>query len=199
MIKTIIFDLSEVYLKGLIGVGNYIQPILNEPPKGIESKLNNKDLTSLFHGEISEDEYWARTINKNKWKVQPNILKKAVRANFKEIHGTREIIESLKEKGYRLGLLSVHTKEWIDYCDTKFDYHKLFDSISYSFEVGISKPDIKAYEFILKKLKEKPENCLFIDDNEENLVSARKLDIKTIQFKNPNQLKKDLILLSIKV
>lgn len=199
MITTIIFDLAEVYLKGLYGVEHILEPILDLSAKEIYSKLQGKDLEFLFHGKISEDEYLQRVIRKNKWKIENSILKKAIRDNFEEIKGTRKIIEKLKQRGYKLGLLSVHTKEWVDYCNEKFDYHKLFDSILYSFEVAASKPDKKVYKLILERLGARPKECIFIDDYFDNLIPARKLGIKTIHFKNPRQLKKELASLRINI
>ncbi|MDA2922753.1 HAD family phosphatase [Patescibacteria group bacterium AH-259-L07] len=196
-VTTIIFDLAEVYLKGLIGVEHILEPILGLSAKEIYPRLQGEDLASLFHGEISEDEYWQRIVKKNDWKVENGVLKKAIRENFEEIEGTREIIEQLKEKGYKLGLLSVHTKEWIEHCNKKFDYHKLFDSILYSFEVAASKPDKKVYKLILERLKAAPEECVFIDDSPVNLIPAEELGIKTIHFENPKQLKKELVSLGI--
>jgi len=57
-ITTIIFDLSEVYLKGLIGVEHYLEPVLKMEPKEIYSKLIGENFGKLMHGKITEDEYW---------------------------------------------------------------------------------------------------------------------------------------------
>lgn len=199
MVSTIIFDLAEVYLKGLLGVEHYLEPLVGIKAKEIQSRLQGKELISLFHGEISEEEYWSRIIERNNWKVDIGLLKKAVRNNFEEIEGTRKIIEKLKKMGFKLGLLSVHAKEWINHCVRKFDYHKLFHSTLYSFEVAASKPDKKVYKLVLQRLDSKPEECVFIDDNKKNLTPARELGITTIHFKNPEQLKKELRSLSIYV
>ena len=192
MITTIIFDLAEVYLKGIKGIEYYLEPILNKKAKDIYLSLKGKKFIDLMHGKITEEEYWSKVIKENNWKINISSLKKAIRNNFNEIEGTRDIIEKLKEKGFKLGLLSVHSKEWIDYCEKKFNFHKLFHSILYSFEIEICKPDERAYKFILKRLKVKPEECLFVDDSPKNIEVAKKLRINTILFKNSNQLKEEL-------
>ena len=93
----------------------------------------------------------------------------------------------------------MHAKEWIDYCEEQYGYHELFDSISYSFEAVVSKPNKKAYEIILNKLLLSPSECLFIDDNPKNTEAAEKLGIRSIQFKDATQLKKDLKKLEIRL
>jgi len=198
MTKAIIFDLSEVYLAGLLGLEDSLEPLLKEPAKEIHEKFHNEKLTLLFSGKISEVEYWRSLIRQNSWDIKIPTLKRLIRANFTEIKGTREIIEELKTRGFKLGLLSVHAKEWIEFCEKKYDYHKLFDEVVYSFEIGKLKPAREPFEEILKRLKIKAQECIFIDDSKRNLSTADSLGIKTIHFKNPEQLRKDLILLSIK-
>jgi HAD superfamily hydrolase (TIGR01509 family) len=191
MIKTIIFDLAEVYLTGMKGVETLIE-LLNMPADVIEKQLHDENLSELFNGKITEDEYWKKIIVKNNWSIDAKLLKDAVRNNFKEIDGTRDIINELKQHGYELGLLSVHTKEWIEYCEKRFDYHGLFNEIMYSFEVAISKPYLEAYRLLLVKMNAIPSESLFIDDNIENINSARQLGINTVQFQDADQLRSEL-------
>ncbi|MCL5433170.1 MAG: HAD family phosphatase [Patescibacteria group bacterium] len=195
MITTIIFDLSEVFLSGMRGVEKRISKAIKEE---ITSQMCFENETEqLFHGKITEEEYWKKVIKKYKWNITTNKLKMLIRENMVEIDGTREIVEKLKKNGYRLGLLSVHAKEWVEHCEQKFNYHNLFHSTMYSFEVGVCKPELKAFELILKKLKVTPQECVFVDDWLKNIEAAKKLNINTIHFQNPNQLKTELLKLQV--
>jgi putative hydrolase of the HAD superfamily len=198
MITTIIFDLAEVYLKGFCGIEDYLEDVLGMKTIEIRDKLQGgPEFELLMEGKITEDEFWKKVIQRNNWDIEIHHFKKAIRDNFNEIKGTREIIEKLKEKGFKMGLLSDHSREWIYHCEKQFDYHKLFHSTQYSFEVECCKTKTKTFELLLKKLNEKPENCLFIDDSERNINIAKSIGLNTIQFKNPNQLKKELTSFSI--
>ena len=199
MITTIIFDLSEVYLTGFLGVERRLEKLLGIPANEIKAGLNGPELAAFFHGELTEEEYWLQVVERNRWSADVRALKEAARKNFNEITGTREIIEQLRGSGFKLGLLSVHAKEWVDYCQQKFGYHELFHSKLYSFEVAASKPDKKVYCLILQKLKSAPEECVFIDDHPENLAPAREMGMKTILFGNAGQLKTDLAVLGIPI
>jgi len=192
MITTVIFDLSEVYLKGLIGVEDILEPILSIKAREIYPKIRIKELNDLFFGKMTEEEYWSKVIERNNWNVDVETFKKAIRKNFEEIKGTREIIEKLKKKGLKLGLLSTHVREWIDYCNKKFDYHKLFHIVSYSFESEFLKTDKRVYKLILQRLGSKPEETLFIDNDFKNLAVAKRLGIKTIKFRGPDKLENEL-------
>ena len=197
MITTIIFDLSEVFLQGLYGTEKLLE-------KKLGLSIPNKDLMipaleQLFHGEITEEQYWEAVIEHYGWSISVDEAKKIVRENFTEIDGTRPIAERLKEQGFRLGLLSVNAKEWVDHCEKEFDFHKLFDSHMYSFEVALCKPEKKAFQLMLDKLHVKAEECLFIDDIPRNVESAREMGITVIHFVSAEQLREDLKKLEIYV
>jgi hypothetical protein len=111
----------------MYGIGNILQSSLKRTHHNIHRALFfSRHTESYFNGKISEDVFWTNVIKENKWNASSDYLKAVVRDNFKEIPGTRDIIEKLGEKGYKLGLLSVHGKEWIDYCDRRFGYHGNF-------------------------------------------------------------------------
>jgi HAD superfamily hydrolase (TIGR01509 family) len=200
VITTVIFDLGEVYLQGFKGVNKRLAPILNLDPEAVRSALRgDENLTALFLGEISENEYWSRVIKRTGWNISVEKMEAIMRENFVGLEGTREIIEELKAQEYKLGLLSIHSKEWVEYCDRKFDYHKLFHSVLYSYEVHALKPEKRVYEMILERLGSSAGESLFIDNVEINLVPARELGMQTILFTDSKALKADLASLGITV
>lgn len=87
------------------------------------------------------------------------------------------------EKKYKLILLSntneLHTdwvKENVDFFE-EFKSH--FDAFYLSHEIQLRKPNRNIYEFVLKENNIKAEESLFIDDTEENIISANNLGIHT--------------------
>lgn len=190
MITTIIFDFYDVYVKGLIGSHKYFEKELSAPVS--EEYFYNEYYEKFVIGQLSEDEYWKSVIKQNSWNISVNQLKNAARKNFTEIKGTREIIERLKKEGYTLILLSNHGKEWVEYCERKYSYHKLFKHVVYSFQVGLTKPNKEIFLLVLKKLQLKPQECLFIDDYKNNILAAESLSMKAIQFISSTDLKKRL-------
>ena len=200
MINTVIFDLSEVFFHGLKGTEALINTTYKPKVPLVNPVLMNmKEATQLFHGEITEDVYWDAVIRDFQIHATVSDLKGLVRKNFREIPGTRDVAKTLKHNGYTLGLLSVNVREWITYCDNRFDFNRLFDARVYSYEVAVSKPDKKAYKIIVDKLRVTSEECLFIDDSKPNLISAESLGMTTVQFTDANTLKEELQTLGIKV
>lgn len=55
------------------------------------------------------------------------------------------------------------------------------------------KPDPRIYRVFCERYSLAPETCVFIDDNEANVISARKFGMKAIHFSSPENLRKELI------
>lgn len=193
---TIIFDLSEVLLTGIKAAGI----VLAEKHALYDSLTHQAPYAShmtplliplaedFFHGLISEDEYLTEVLRLFPQLGSHQWLKEYIRTNFVEVEGTRDIIKQLKNKKYRLALLSVHAKEWVDYCEEKFNYHHLFDLHVYSYNTRVSKPNPQAFQGVLDALNAKPGECLFIDDSIANVKAAEMLGIKSILFTSAPEL-----------
>ena len=75
MKKIIIFDLAEVYLTGMKDFEYVLEKIIKIPASSIKKQLKDIALIDLFHGKISEEDYWKRMISRNKWNVDIDLLK----------------------------------------------------------------------------------------------------------------------------
>jgi len=196
-IKVVIFDLGEVLLRGLLGAEERIAPRIGWPPERVNKALHGAHLERLFRGEISEDRYIAAVLEETGWMISPQTFKALLRENFDEIPGTRAIIKTLKEK-FKIVVLSVHAREWIDYCRGIYGLDQVFsDGAFFSFEMAAMKPEREAFHAVLETLRKAPEEVLFIDDSEANVQAARQLGIHVIQFESAEKLKKDLMDLGI--
>jgi len=108
------------------------------------------------------------------------------------IEGTESIVRELKEKGYALYALSNFSAETFPLTKKRFDVFNLFDGIVLSGEEKINKPDPEIYRRLLTRYGLKAEECLFIDDNLENIKAAQKLGFQTIHFTAANELRGEL-------
>ncbi len=91
-----------------------------------------------------------------------------------------EILGRVREKGVKIGLISnadiIDIKYWNDSPLSAF-----FDSVIFSCDVGILKPETEIYQLAMKRLNVKPEESIFIGDGGSNeLFGARSAGMKTI-------------------
>ena len=91
-------------------------------------------------------------------------------------------IKSLKEAGYRLYCITNFTPAGYEQCYDCISFIEKFDGCVFSFREGVAKPDLEIYKILLERYDLKAEECVFIDDTEENVLSAEKLGFKGIVF-----------------
>lgn len=57
-----------------------------------------------------------------------------------------------------------------------------FDKLYFSHEMGVSKPSLSFFKYILEKENTVGDEAFFVDDREENLKAAKKFGIKTFLY-----------------
>jgi HAD superfamily hydrolase (TIGR01509 family) len=66
----------------------------------------------------------------------------------------------------------------------KFDFLKDFDVQVFSYDVGVTKPDKKIFESLVKKSKVDANQIVYSDDSPIKLSGAEELGIHTFVFEN---------------
>lgn len=102
-----------------------------------------------------------------------------------------EYIISLRKR-YTTALLSNAPQNLVQSIIPEEMLDAMFDHRVISCDVGMSKPHEDIYTYLLEKTGMEGSSCVFTDDNECNLVPARKLGIKTVLFKDLESLKAEL-------
>lgn len=111
MIKNIIFDLYEVLIKGIIGIGDKLTPYFNEPAEVIDKSFWGSNLRELFIKNISEEEYLDNILIPNKSNVPHSILKEIIRNNFHFTYDENNSLLNELSNKYPIYLLSDHGVE----------------------------------------------------------------------------------------
>jgi 2-haloacid dehalogenase len=108
------------------------------------------------------------------------------------IEGTVDILQKLKQKGYRLYGLSNWSAETFPRARHVYHFFDWFDDIILSGEVRLNKPDPAIFNLLLSKIRLSPSECLLIDDSQVNIDSANELGFVTIHFSSPKNLQTEL-------
>ena len=96
-------------------------------------------------------------------------------------------------------LLSNESRELMAYRIPTFGLTGLFDAYLVSAYIGVRKPEPAAFERALEICQRAPEECVFIDDRQENVEAAEKAGIQGIRMESPSQVIADLGRLGILV
>jgi putative hydrolase of the HAD superfamily len=98
-----------------------------------------------------------------------------------------EYLRSLRERGYRLALLTNNVREWEPRWRAMLPVDELFEVVVDSAFVGVRKPDPAIYRLTCDRLGVEPERCLFVDDIQANCAAAAELGMTAILFRSSPQ------------
>ena len=198
MLKNIIFDLGNVLID--IDFPRSEQELKRILTADLEQKLQNINQNDLFLqyevGNITEDEFIATLKSVSEHEVKNQDIIDAWNAMLIGFKPARfEMLLRLAKK-YNLYVLSNTNKTHIDWVhdDLKNNHNivgyeaNFFKKVYYSHEINLRKPNIEIYEFVLRDAQLVAEETLFIDDNFDNVESAKKLNIQTIHHLLGNEI-----------
>ncbi len=186
-IKTLVFDFGGV----LINL-NKEQSIKNFEKLGIE---NISELLSLWcqkgvflsfeEGKISTKEFLREIKSMSPRKITDEEIKKAFFSFLVDLPKYKlNLIKRLRQH-YTILLLSNINALVYDYCVQKYfhPYGKTmedyFDKQYLSFQMNVCKPNEKIYKMMIKDAKIQPEETLFIEDGQQNVLVAQSVGINT--------------------
>jgi FMN phosphatase YigB (HAD superfamily) len=192
MIRTLIFDLSEVFVSGLIGTEFVLADRLGCSAESVVAAFFDEHLYRLCRDEIDEDAFLAESRRRGGWDIGIDELKGLIRANFRvKVAGTEALFDELRGR-YETVLLSDHGREWVATIRAIHPFLERFDGLFFSFDLGSTKREPETFRTVLSLLGRGPAECVFIDDNAGNVAVARSVGIPSIQFESAEVLRRDL-------
>ena len=177
MIKNIVFDLGNVILKDTPSIILENLDLTNEDKQKIKEKFfDNWEDVDLGKETLKEHlnncGLDLSTINNN--------IKEILLDYYKYRPFNNEIIELmhvLKEKKYKIYILSNNNKEAFEYLK-KLPQFQCVDVWIVSSDYNMVKPNRELYIKLFDKFNIKPEECFFIDDKKENIDAAELLGMQ---------------------
>lgn len=186
MIKNIIFDIGNVLVefnpeKVFLEIGidkNKIEGLA-------QATVHNCLWPELDRGVLPEEEVF-RKMKENAPEYEQEInlmLDKAMEKLVRSYDYAAGWLKSLQERGYKIYLLSNYPESLFElHSKNKFTFLPYIDGKVVSAYVKLIKPDCKIYELLLEKYHLNAQECVFLDDREENIQGAKKVGIHGITF-----------------
>lgn len=191
-IKNIIFDLGKVLLNL-----DFDASILAFQKLGLRKDvLDNQQAYSdpVFYelevGKVTPEEFCSRVRNVlNNPDATDLQIEDAWYAMILDIPISRVKVVQELSKNYNVYLFSNTNQIHIERLHRKFkiehgiDFPSLFVKDYYSHEIHERKPDLRSYQKVIELSGIKPEESIFIDDLEKNIIGARQTGLKTFWLK----------------
>ena len=193
MIKTVIFDIGNVLMH--FDYMPYVRELLKD-----------ESLIYRVNGAIWRSGYWAELDRGEPVeKIFPKMLaaepelEKEIRLTFENVgqcmHRADYAIpwvQELKEKGFQVLFLSNFSEYIMKANPETLDFLPFMDGGVFSCYVHLLKPERAIYQKICDEYGLIPQECVFIDDHEENVLAAREFGMKGIFFTEYTEAKREL-------
>ena len=197
--KAIIFDLGNVliYFDAKRSAQRFAREAKVPVQKVWAHFFTSKTEKAYTRGEITTAEFYRHAKEAFHSKIKFGSFCDLWNNIFWENRGMHNLLKKLSRR-YKLYLISNTNSLHFNYVRRCFP-HLLqhFDKTFPSHLVGFRKPDPRIFRKVLKTVKIRPEEAVFIDDVPDFVEAARKIGIHGIQFRSNLQLKKDLKRLGI--
>ncbi len=182
-IKAVIFDLDGTLIDssdGIVEAFNYVLRQFNLPEQPHEriSAMIGFPVESMFQEltGISEPEM--------KSAFRTKATQTVVKAS-QPLEGVNEVLSSLFDSGYKLGIATTKIRAHIDGILEKLEWREFFGAVIGGDEILQVKPHPEQFEALLKRMKSDCESAVVVGDTVNDILAARQLGITEIAVRSP--------------
>jgi putative hydrolase of the HAD superfamily len=168
--------------------------------QGLKDKLADRmGFEPARFDELWEETYWRRQTSPIRTAfeamgAEPGAVEELVslraeftRAGLRPRQGVVETLRTLRERGFRLGLISVCSEE-VPLLWAETPFNGLFDSTVFSATCGLRKPDPKIYLLACRELEVSPQDALFVGDGaNDELAGAEQVGMRAVLIHRPGR------------
>lgn len=201
MIKTVIFDIGNVLAR--FAWAEYLEEA------GYPENIKNRIAAATVNSDYWKE--WDRGLKREEELIElcchlDPTLEQEIREFFRHVYTmvkeysySKDLIKSLKEKGYKVYLLSNYAKAHFEQDQKIFTFMPYVDGGVISHQIHHVKPEPEIYRELIKRYDIIPHEAVFLDDLEANLQGAKPFGFHTILVKSREQFLQDLRSLGVDV
>ena len=194
MIKAVVVDLGGVlFSEGKSVALDSLATRHRYDPKIVGAILSSPKSILLRKGLLSDAEFWGWAQQQLPTGYDSRIIQQEWYDGYILDGEAYELIAILRKK-YLIIAFSGNIRSRVDFLEQKYRFRHLFDIEIYSFDFHMTKPEREFVEVMIEKSGVRPEEILYIDDNDAYAKPARDLGINVIIYRRGEavQLREDL-------
>ncbi len=194
MIKNVIFDVGKVLVE--FDWQGYFETLEMTPE--VYQKVAEATVLSEMWNEFDRSKLLDEEILESFLRKAPDCEAQIMRfwnniGNcIKRYDYTFSWIQSLQDKGYKVYLLSNYPRRIYSQSIDELAFVEQVDGAVFSYEVQTVKPEPEIYQALFQKYDLNPVECVFLDDNRQNIIAANELGMATIHFHTKSQAEEEL-------
>lgn len=190
MIKNIVLDIGGILFDD--SKAN-IEKVLNRKCDSIYKKAYGCGFKDCILGKQTVQEHISSLKDSEEYESIKYILDKSnLKETYPIIKKNFEYVKELKNKDYKLYLLTNITEDSYMYINDLIKINTIFDGGIYSYQEHLAKPNPEIYKLLIRKFNLNKEETIFFDDKEKNVITAREVGIQSVVFHTIEDIKKEL-------
>ena len=182
-IKAIFFDYDGVMTidkTGTKSICEYISKNCNINKNVFENeyrKYNN----DLLYGKTTHENIWNKLCSNLNIIIPITVLYNSFQNTPIDVE-MHNLVKKIKENNIKTGLITDNKIDRIKMIAEKYELDKIFDVITISAEIGSGKENKEIFEVALNRIMADPQECIFIDNQEKNLIVPKSMGINCIYY-----------------
>ncbi|MBI1996607.1 MAG: HAD-IA family hydrolase [Deltaproteobacteria bacterium] len=182
MIRAIVFDLGGV----LFSEGKSVALEKLAAAHGYERRLVGAILSSpesiqLRKGLIPDEDFWQWAQQRLPSGYDSRLIQQEWYNGYVLDKDIYELIASLQKK-YSMIAFSGNIKSRVAFLEEKYHFRHLFDIEVYSFDFHMTKPEPEFVRVMIERSGARPEEIVYIEDNESYAKPARDLGVNVVIY-----------------
>jgi epoxide hydrolase-like predicted phosphatase len=195
MIKTIFFDLGNVLINiNRDRVIREFAQLLKLPLQTVQ-EIASSPLEKEFELGLLDSNQYLQQLHQRYGildQISLDHLIELWQKPFEENLEVSQLLPVLKKQA-GLAIISNNNELHIQAVRRKFQLLDIFETLIFSFKVGVLKPDERIFRKSLQLVHAQPAECIFIDDLPENVAAAEQVGIRAHHFRISNLLRDFLL------
>ena len=179
-IKLILFDLGGV----LVELDNFPELVTGSSDVHVQQEfwrcwLNSEATRAFESGKIRFREFVTKFLDEHQLHVNQSTFIDTFATWPKRVYeGIEDILQQLQPR-YQLGIFSNNNEIHWELIIDGMGLRKYFSRLYSSHFIGNVKPEIEAFQYVVNDLECLPSEILFLDDNIQNVESARAVGMRS--------------------
>jgi putative hydrolase of the HAD superfamily len=184
MIRNIVFDIGKVLVEWDVMWAFEQLGFSAETAEAVaDATVRTKDWNEFDRSARSDEEQLQRFIDRApQYEQEIRLYWDHLELPIWQYDYVKPWMQELKREGYRIYILSNYPRRTYGVTQEALSFLEQADGALFSFEVQRIKPEPEIYQALLKRYHLKAEECIFLDDKEENIKGAESQGMQGILF-----------------
>ena len=183
MIKTVVVDLGGVlFAEGKSVAMERLAELHGYDRRLVGDILSSPESIALRKGLLSDGEFWNWAREQLPPDYDTTLIREEWYNGYVLDQDILNLITRLKGK-YKIVAFSGNIRSRVEFLEGKYHFRHLFDREVYSFDHHLTKPDKRFVRIMIKKAEAKPEEILYLEDNESYARPAKELGVQGVIYK----------------